>query len=88
MILHLSTPKKLILVLCKKQADLHLKLDSKFEGSVYETYKGDYIINPKVTSQGIECKDKLMVDDVTINAIYYNETENQSGGMTAQIGEI
>lgn len=88
MILHLSTPKKMILVLSKKQTNLHLKLDSKFEGSVYEIFKGDYVINPKVTSQGLECKDKLMIDDVTINAIYYNETENQSGGMTTQIGEI
>lgn len=88
MILHLSIPKKMILVLNEKQASLHLKLDLKFEGSVYETYKGDYIINPKVTSQGLGCKDKLMVDDVTINEIYYNETENLSGGMTIQIGEI
>jgi hypothetical protein len=36
----------------------------------------------------METKNKIMDDDVTINEIYYNETENLSGGMTAQIGEI
>ena len=88
MILHLSTPPRLNLVLSKKQTSLHFTIDSKFEGSVYEVFKGDYIVNPKVTSQELECKDKLMIDDVLITEIYYNETENKSGGLTAQIGEI
>ena len=35
-----------------------------------------YIINPKIVSQKMETKNKIMDDDVTINEIYYNETEN------------
>ncbi len=36
----------------------------------------------------METKNKVMDDDVNIEQIYYSQTENESGGYTAQIGEI
>lgn len=74
--------------LATKPNIFHLTLDTKFVGTEYEHYHGEYIINPKVTSQELECKEMVMNDNVTVTAIYYNETENKSGGLTAQIGEI
>jgi hypothetical protein len=58
------------------------------ESAKYERYKGEYTVNPKVTEQELECKDKLMDNNVTVTAIYYNSTENDSGGYTVQIGDI
>lgn len=78
----------MILHLTPKQDTFHLKLDMSFVRTEYEHYKGEYIINPKITLQELECKEMVMNDNVTVNAIYYNETENKSGGLTAQIGEI
>lgn len=88
MILKLADDNKFCLHLSEEKSKLVLTVSASFNGNVYEIYDGDYIVNPKVTSQELETKDKVLEDNVTINAIYYNETENQGGGYTAQIGEI
>lgn len=88
MILHLANNNKFCLQVNKTKNKLVLTLNTKFEGNVYEIYDGDYIVAPKIIAQELECKDKVMKDNVTVNEIYYNETENESGGYTAQIGEI
>lgn len=87
MILHIQTNNQFALTLREEKELFKLKLDLAYK-DIYEHYKGEYIINPKIVSQTMETKDKVMNDDVTINEIYYNETENLSGGMTVQIGEI
>lgn len=87
MILHIQTNNHFTLILREEKELFNLKLDLAYK-ELHEHYKGEYIINPRVVSQTMETKDKVMDDDVTINEIYYNETENLSGGMTAQIGEI
>ena len=87
MILHIQTNNQFTLTLREEKELFKLKLDLAYK-DIHEHYKGEYIINPKIVSQKMETKDIIMDDDVTINEIYYNETENLSGGMTAQIGEI
>ena len=88
MILHLATNEGFHLRTNNNKNRFSLGLSIAFIGDVYEHYEGEYIINPKITSQTLETKDKIMDDDVTVNEIYYNETENLSGGLTAQIGDI
>ena len=87
MILHIQANNHFTLTLREEKELFNLKLDLTYK-DIHEHYKGEYIINPRVVSQTMETKDKIMDDDVTINEIYYNETENLSGGMTVQIGEI
>ena len=48
-------------------------------------YQGNYTVTPKVTSQKLQTKDKLMKDDVVVLEIPYYETSNISG-KTVYIG--
>ena len=49
-------------------------------------YTGDYVVVPRKIEQSLETSDKLMVYDVTIEAINYSEVDNLSGGKTVNIG--
>lgn len=49
-------------------------------------YTGAYIVDPRKVEQVLETKNKSMRDDVTVNPIFYAETTNISGGLTAVIG--
>lgn len=49
-------------------------------------YTGDYVVDPRKVEQVLETKNKSMRDDVTVNPIFYAETSNLSGGLTAVIG--
>ena len=49
-------------------------------------YTGAYVVDPRKVEQILETKDKSMSGDVTINPIFYSETGNTAGGMTAYIG--
>lgn len=49
-------------------------------------YTGTYVVDPRKVDQTLATKNKSMTDDVTVNAIYYAETANLSGGNTAYIG--
>lgn len=53
-----------------------------------ELYKGEYVVTPKVVSQKMETKSKVMGDDVQIKAIPFFETANNSGGDTVYIGTM
>lgn len=56
------------------------------KGAAAETYDGEYIVTPMpYESQTLETNNKLMLDDVTVNAIPYYETSNISG-ITIYIG--
>lgn len=55
------------------------------ESGVYPTYSGSYEVVPKVISQKLETKSKLMEDDVNIREIPYFETSNLYGD-TVYIG--
>ena len=51
-----------------------------------DTYEGPYNVTPRVYQQTLETKDKLMVDDVTVEIIPLNTVLNISNGYTATIG--
>ena len=51
-----------------------------------EIYEGDYDVIPRVYQQVLPTKDKLMIDDVTIEIIPLEKTLNISNGYTATIG--
>ena len=53
---------------------------------VVDVYTGAYIVDPNFVDQTLETQDKLMEDDVTINAIKVTRTSNLSGGLTVVIG--
>ena len=52
-----------------------------------DKYEGDYNITPSVEVQKMETKNKIMLDDVTVNAIPYFDVSNTSGGSTVYIGK-
>lgn len=51
-----------------------------------EKYEGEYIVTPKVESQAIPTKSKVMLEDVTIKSIPFFNVGNTSGGSTVYIG--
>ena len=51
-----------------------------------QDYLGPYEVTPKVTTDKLPTRDKLMTHDMTILAIPYAEVTNNSGGVTATIG--
>ena len=55
---------------------------------VGDVYDGSYTVTPAFSEQWLETKDKIMVDDVTIEPIMVSRTTNLSGGTTIYIGGI
>ena len=51
-----------------------------------DVYDGDYDVIPRVYQQILPTKDKLMLDDVTVEVIPLLETINSANGYTATIG--
>lgn len=51
-----------------------------------DTYTGDYNVIPRVYQQVLETKDKVMVDDVTVEIIPLARVINLSNGYTVTIG--
>ncbi len=51
-----------------------------------EEYEGDYNITPRVYQQILNTKDKLMLEDVTVEIIPLAKTINLSNGYTVTIG--
>lgn len=49
-------------------------------------YEGDYNVIPRVYQQTLETKDKLMLDDVTVEIIPLSRVINLSNGYTVTIG--
>ena len=52
----------------------------------HEHYAGDYTVIPQTEAQVLPTKDRIMVDNVTVKAIPYYETDNTQGGSTVYIG--
>lgn len=49
-------------------------------------YEGPYLVDPRKIGQTLWTKSKSMNENVTVNPIYYSETSNLGGGLTAYIG--
>ena len=48
-------------------------------------YEGEYVITPTIDGQTLETANKMLIDDVTINAIPYQDVSNPQGGRTITI---
>ena len=51
-----------------------------------DVYEGEYNVTPRVYQQVLETKDKLMLDDVTVEVIPLSKVINPSNGYTVTIG--
>lgn len=49
-------------------------------------YEGDYTVIPRVYQQILETKDKVMLDDVTVEVIPLSKVLNLQNGYTVTIG--
>lgn len=61
-----------------------IQIVTKYIGG--EPYDGDYSVTPKVDSQTMATKGKIMTDDVQIKSIPFFNVSNTSGGSTVYIG--
>lgn len=48
-------------------------------------YTGSYEVTPRVSEQVMPTRMKTMADDVTVHAVPYHSTSNESGGRTVSI---
>lgn len=53
-----------------------------------DPYTGDYVIDPSFVKSTLPTKDKLLLEDVTVNPIEVARVSNPSGGTTVYIGGI
>lgn len=51
-----------------------------------DVYEGDYNVTPRVYQQVLETKDKVMLDDITVEVIPLSKVINPSNGYTVTIG--
>ena len=52
----------------------------------YDEYEGPYNVVPRFREQVLETRDKLMINDVTVEIIPAHEVTNPAGGLTVTIG--
>ena len=83
--IEIQTPKELEIALDDNQEYLEFTIDATSGGQL-PWYNGAYVVDPRKVEQTLETKFKSMRDDVTINPIFYAETANLGGGLTAVIG--
>lgn len=53
-----------------------------------DPYTGDYVVDPSFVKSTLPTKDKLLLEDVTVNPIEVARVSNPSGGTTIYIGGI
>ena len=79
---------------CNIHCDGELNIDLSFDGefgayhraSSYDSYDGAYEVSPKFEKQTLGTKDKLMLENVTVEAITVSRVSNPAGGHTVFIG--
>lgn len=80
----LSTPQTL-----KAQLSAHPTLTGVISRSISANYyEGPYSVKPKFEDQTLLTNNKLMSDDVQVEAIEVSRTTNLAGGITVYIGGI
>lgn len=52
----------------------------------YPPYTGNYVVTPSVEEQKLATKQKLLIEDLTIEKIPYSQVSNMSNGITVTIG--
>ena len=58
------------------------------EASQRHGYDGPYNVTPRFEEQTLNTRDKLMLDDVTVEAITVSRVSNPAGGKTVYIGGL
>lgn len=53
-----------------------------------DPYTGDYVVDPSFVKSTLPTKDKLLLEDVTVNPIEVARVSNPSGGTTIYILEV
>ena len=53
----------------------------------YDEFEGPYEVKPLIESQTLDTKDKLMKEDLIVQAIPYAEVTNTARGITVTIGD-
>lgn len=56
-------------------------------GGDHPVYEGEYNVTPKIETQTLPTKEKVMADDIKIKAIPFFNVSNTSGGSTVYIGK-
>lgn len=59
-----------------------------YEASEKQIYEGPYSVAPTFEDQTLRTRDRLMHDDVTVDAISVSSVSNTAGGRTVYIGGI
>lgn len=54
--------------------------------SEYPEYEGEYFVIPEVESQTLDTSNRVLTEDVTVDAIPYAEVSNSADGTTVTIG--
>jgi hypothetical protein len=62
-----------------------ISIQSISEGSIIADYDGDYVVIPSAEEQTLPTKQRILKDDIIIEATPYAEVSNPSGGYTATI---
>lgn len=70
--------------------EIEVEIDTAINAArvIGDVYDGAYTVAPSFDEQLLETKDKVMIDDVTIEPILVSRTTNVSGGRTIYIGGI
>ncbi len=66
-----------------------LALDIAFDDRVCmagDMFDGDYILTPRADPQTVPTKNKILLEDMVVDAIPYAEVTNLSNGKTVTIG--
>lgn len=51
-------------------------------------YEGEYEVKPMFEAQTLPTKEKILTEDITVNAIEVSRVTNQNGGKTVYIGGV
>ncbi len=51
-------------------------------------YEGEYEVKPMFEAQTLPTKEKILTEDITVNAIEVARVSNQNGGKTVYIGGV
>ena len=62
-------------------------VEGAWQANELPVYDGTYEITPTVEGYSLETAQKMMADDVTVNAIPFYEVGNNSGGNTVYIAD-
>ena len=82
---------------CVPHGKIELVSSGEFDVAGYKTavvfgegkqYEGEYEVKPMFEAQTLPTKEKILTEDITVNAIEVSRVTNQNGGKTVYIGGV